>query len=123
MKIKLKKSECLDNWFMIVRAEHDGREWWERVESGCERFMTSERLSPEACIEGTAEHMIGIATAIKERSMESFKRCEVRIEGDAAYFRSPKNSDGDVVVPLESADDLAAQILAELAPNQCPPRG
>ncbi|MEY5098407.1 MAG: hypothetical protein RJA36_1126 [Pseudomonadota bacterium] len=114
MKIILKKSDHLDDWYTIVRAEHDGREWLERIGPSASRFMCSERLSPEACIEGTAEEMIELAEAIKARGAASFKRCAVRVDGENAYFCSPKNSERDAVVPLANADEFAAQVFAEL---------
>lgn len=117
MKIVLSKSEHMDDWYAIVRAEHDGREWMEETKPNCSRFMMSERLSPEACIEGPAEHMIALARAIQKRGSVSFKRCEVHFEADGAHFSSPKNSERDAVVPVEHADEFAAQVLAELTPN------
>ena len=67
MKIALSKSEYMDDWYTIVRAQHIEREWMERTTQNSYRFMSSERLSPEACIEGTAEHMIALARAIQLR--------------------------------------------------------
>lgn len=31
MRIKLETSEWIDDWYLIVRAEHDGRFWWEEA--------------------------------------------------------------------------------------------
>lgn len=31
MKIVMKKIEWLDDCYLIVKAEHDGREWMERI--------------------------------------------------------------------------------------------
>lgn len=115
MKIRLNKCADLGDWYTLVRAEHDGKEWFERVSSNCQRFMTSERLSPEACIEGSASDMLEIAAAITTRGSASFKRVSVHFEPDGAHLHSPKNSERDVVVTVEVADDLAKQIFAELA--------
>ena len=115
MKILLKKSEYIDNWYSIVRAEHDGRVWCEHVGFNSSRLMMSERLSPEACIEGDASNMIALAKAIKKREDVSFKRCAVRFNEDCAAFSSPKNSEYEAVVPFESAEEFAEQVLAELA--------
>ncbi len=117
MKIRLHQSEDLEDWYTIVRAEHNGREWLERTGPNSRRFMSSERLSPEACIEGPADHMIELAHAIRDRTSVSFKRCAVHFENDGAHFSSPKNSQRDAVVSVEEADELAAQIFAKLKPN------
>ena len=117
MKIKLNHCDDLGDWYTIVRAEHDGREWMEETGPNSSRFMMSERLSPEACIEGPAEHMLALAMAIKKRKSVSFKRCAVHFASDGAHFSSPKNSERDAVVPVECADEFAAQVLAELTPN------
>ena len=118
MKIRLKHEAGLGDWYTIVRAEHDGREWMERIGPNAQRFMTSERLSPEACIEGDREQMLEIAAAIQKREWLCFKRVAVRFEADGAHFYSPKNSEHDGVVTLAEADELAAQILAELGPAE-----
>ena len=114
MKIKLKSSKWSDDWYTIVRAEHDGHQWWESDWHNRKRFMTSERLSPEACIEGDANEMLAVAKAIKKRSPVSFKRVAVHFEPDGVHFCSPRNSDHDAVVSIAEADELADQILAEL---------
>jgi hypothetical protein len=117
MKIRLNHCDDLGDWYTIVRDEHDGREWMERTGQNSSRFMCSERLSPEACIEGDASDMLAVASAIKSRGAVSFKRVAVHFESDGAHFRSPKNSEHDAVVTVEEADELAAQILAELTHN------
>lgn len=117
MKIKLNHCADLGDWYTIVRAEHDGREWVESTGQNSQRFMASERLSPEACIEGDAGEMLEVANAIKKRGAVSFKRVSVHFEPDGAHFRSPKNSERDAVVTIEEAVELANQILAELPPN------
>jgi len=114
MRIKLETSEWIDDWYLIVRAEHDGRFWWEETGPNSERLMSSERLSPEACIEGTANEMLSIADAIKSRGSAIFKRCAVRVKDDIAYFCSPKNSEHDSAIPLVEADAFAEQVFKEL---------
>lgn len=113
MKILLEKSEWLDDWYTIVRAKHDGRQWLERAGSNGMKFMCSERIS-DACVEGTSEEMMQIAKAIKTRSSASFKRCAVWIKGDIAYFCSPRNSTIDAEVALEDADAFAESVIAQL---------
>lgn len=116
MEMMLKKSS--DGWYTIVRAAHDGREWLEQLGPNESRLMCSERLSPEACIEGPADHMIALAYSIRRRHDILFKRCAVRFVHHGVHLWSPKNSDGEVVVSLKQADDLATQIIAMLVPGQ-----
>mgnify|MGYP000908259882 FL=1 len=114
MKIALSKSEYMDDWYAIVKAQPIVREWMERTTPNCYRFMASERLSPEACIEGTAEQMLALARAIQLREAVSFKRCAVHFEADGVHFSSPKNSERDAVVSVEDAEEFAAHVLAKL---------
>lgn len=116
MKIKLNKCDHMADWYTIVRAEHDGREWWEAVGENAYSYSMSERLSPEACIEGNREEMREIANAINCGGAVSFKRCAVRINDGVAYFWSPKNSERDAAVPLDDAIEFADQVLRELSP-------
>lgn len=114
-KLKLVKCESIEDWYVIERAEHDGREWLEPTEYGS-KFMCSSRIG-DADIEGPPEHIIGIARAIRERGRASFKRCAVRIEGERAYFFSPRNSSVEGETSLAEADALAEQIEKEFYPT------
>ena len=96
------------DWFMIERAEHDGREWSEPRDYGS-AFMTSARIS-DADIEGTFDEMLGIAAAIERRHAFNARRCAVVVDGDFAAFWSPRNSRHMARVPLAVADALAVQI-------------
>ena len=116
MKIVMKKSEWLDDWYLIVKAEHDGREWRERTGPNSSRFMCSERIS-DACVEGDAEEMVCIAEGVKARERRSFGRCAVAFHPDGVHFWSPRNSGEDGVVTVEEADELADQILMHFATN------
>lgn len=118
MKIRLNHCDYMGDWYTIVRAEHDGMEWIERTGPNSSRFMCSERLSPEACIEGDSSDMLAVASAIKSRGAVSFNRVAVHFEPDGAHFSSPKNSERDAIVSVEEADELANQIIAELTPNE-----
>ena len=113
MKIALQKSDCLDDWYTVERAEHEHRQWMERTGPNSMQLMDSGRIS-DACVEGTAEEMRALAKAIKARHWASFKRCAVRVEGESAYFCSPRNSTRDAVVPLADADEFADHALAAL---------
>lgn len=113
MKIILVKSDCLDDWFTIERAEHEHRQWFESTGPNSMQFMDSARIS-DACVEGTAVEMLAIAKAIEARGSVSFKRCEVRVVGDNAFFCSPRNSEEDAEVSLADADAFAAQVFSVL---------
>ncbi len=97
------------DWFLIERAEHDGREWFEPQEYG-HSFMTSARIS-NADVEGTFSEMLAIADAIERRTEFCAKRCAVAVVcGEWADFWSPRNSLRSGRVPLAVADALAAEI-------------
>jgi hypothetical protein len=114
VKIVLQKSDSLDDWYTIERAQHEGRQWLEPTGPNSMQFMDSARIS-DACVEGTAAEMREIAQAIKARGSASFKRCAVRVAGERAYFCSPRNSTTDAEVPLADADEFADSALAALA--------
>lgn len=108
---RLKLIKGGDDFYMIERAEHDGREWHKIHLDGGMALQRSARIDPNANVEGTGEQMLAIADGI-ERSVDVwFKRVAIRVREDLVGFYSPKNS-GDVmgVTSLEHARDLARQI-------------
>lgn len=109
MKLTLRKSECLDDWYVIERSEHDGRTWFEQVEGGVSSVMKSARIS-DADVEGTAEEMLEIAAAIEQRGVKSFKRCAVDARHPEVEFLSPRNSLKPGRASLADADELATEI-------------
>lgn len=113
VKLACRKSDSLDDWYIIERAEHDGASWWEPDEYG-HHLMTSARIG-DADIEGGAEHMRGIATAIREKTYESFRRCAARWTGAGVELWSPRNSSESTLVTHASALALADSIDAVLA--------
>ena len=119
MKLALVKHEDMGDWFTIERAEHDGKRWIETVEDEhgtYGRCMYSGRVA-DACVEGNAAEMLGMAEGIETRKGYSAKRCEVRIVGERALFCSPRNSaeGGEGESTLAEADELAAEIRRVLA--------
>lgn len=115
MKIVLKKSNNLEDWYTIECAQHENRQWLEPTGPNSMQLMYSGRIS-DACVEGTAAEMIELAKAIKARGSASFKRCAVRVDGERAYFRNPRSSERDAEVPLADADEFADRALTELMP-------
>jgi len=113
MKLTVTKSEHIDDWYIIERAEHDGREWWEEVDPDTHVLRCSSRFS-DADVEGTGAQIFDIARAIEARGSASFKRCSVEIVGNEARFSSPRNSSADGVCSLDEADELAKLIRVTL---------
>lgn len=108
-RLKILKSDQLDDWYLIERAEHDGREWMEPTEHGA-RFYCSSRFS-DADIEGTAGEMLGIAHAIEGRSHFTAKRCAVAVRcASRVEFWSPRNSTECGTTSRKMADLLAKEI-------------
>lgn len=104
MKIELRKSDGLDDWYTIERAVLFGR-------------------ISNADIEGSAEEMLALARAIKARGSASFKRCAVLCGLRFAYFCSPRNSTRDASVSLEDADEFADRVIAALGDEMEDGRG
>lgn len=114
-RVPLQLVDHADGWYSIEKAEHEckGGIVWNRSGGS---FHWSGRIS-DADVEGTAEHMIGIAEAIIARGFYSAKRCcvEVSKDGATAAFSSPRNSRRDGVVPYADALALANEIMETLA--------
>lgn len=110
MKLTLTKHDAMGDWYLIERAEHDGREWLEQTGPNIVTAMRSSRFS-DADVEGVAIEMKAIAEAIEKRGGASFKRCAVGVGPyGKVEFWSPRNSQKPGVVTLAEADDLARQI-------------
>jgi hypothetical protein len=90
MKLTIRKSDALDDWYVIERAEHDGRSWLEPTQYGV-AFQCSARIS-DADVEGYASEMLAIADAIEAGTVARFKRCAVDATSDVVRFWSPRNS-------------------------------
>lgn len=109
----IRKSEWLDDWYLIERAEHDGREWMEKVEGGM-ALRKSSRIS-DADVEGSAAEMLAIADAIDKRTAFYAKRCAVNAEEDQVRFWSPRNSTRPGKSSRDAADALARLIRTVVA--------
>lgn len=118
MKILLNQVEDMDDWYTIIRAEHEGREWIVKISANCSAYRNSERLDDKgkACIEGNGSEMLSVASAIERKSAVCFKRVAVSYskENNGFFFWSPKNSEIPVLIPLEDAEDLMRQIYEKL---------
>ena len=116
MRLKLiQHDHGSSDWYTIERAEHDGREWIERLEPNMSQFMCSCRLVPDSCIEGSLGEMKKLAECIRRGKGDcgySAKRCAVRIQKDGVHLWSPRNSSTHGIVSEEDAIDLAQQIEA-----------
>lgn len=112
MKLTLKKSENIDDWYTIELAEHDNKYWEEPTKHGF-RLMYSGRIS-DACVEGPASEMLAIAEAIETNNSISFKRCAVYMTASSAKFESPRNSKQPGIVSHMEAQELASEIRLKL---------
>lgn len=108
MELTIRKSE-LEDWYVIERLEHDGREWFESAGPNSMALRCSSRFS-DADVEGPGEEMLAIAAAIENRGYASFRRCAVDARAPLVRFNSPRNSTQDGVASLVEADKLAARI-------------
>jgi len=116
-QLTLRKSEWLDDWYVIERVHHDGRTWLEPMEGGGVALMCSSRLG-NADIEGTSDHMRALAAAIDRHERESFKRCAVQPVEGGWHIWSPRNSIDPSIISDAQAQQLAGEIrrvLAEMA--------
>lgn len=116
IKLTIRKSDPDSDWdwWVIERAEHDGRMWMEPTGPNSASLRCSARIS-DADVEGTADEMKMIAEAIKARSRFSAKRCAVMVEGEQVKFWSPRNSQKDGITTLACADELAKLIETVMA--------
>ncbi len=115
-KLTVVKVDGMDDWYLIERAEHDGREWMERLGERGAQLMVSARIS-DADVEGFGSEMLAIADAIERRGNFSAKRCAVSVlrGGAGVEFWSPRNSQRPGRVELADADELAKLIRATVA--------
>jgi hypothetical protein len=115
MELTIVKSEHMDDWYLIERAEHDGREWIEQIGPNASTLRCSSRFS-DADVEGHGCEMLAIADAIDAKASEHFKRCAVDVNGDEVRFWSPRNSQEDGVVTYDEAKRLAEKIREVVKP-------
>jgi hypothetical protein len=110
MKLTLREGG-MENWYVIERAEHDGRVWLGSAEGmpGVMALHSSARIS-DADVEGTGEEMLEIADAILTHGEARSTRCAVDARGDLVLFWSPRNSQKRAQVPLHDAVELAFEI-------------
>lgn len=114
MKVVLVRSENLTNWWLIERAEHDGREWMEMRGANVMAFMRSARVS-DADVEGDATEMLAIADAIQRGESVYFRRCAAERTPNGYLLSSPRNSTRAELITFEEASALALDIRAKLA--------
>ena len=111
--LKLVRNEDPDwDWWTIERAEHEDKHWMRKTEYG-QALMYSGRIA-DACVEGDSGDMREIAKGILTGEGYHGGRCCVEIEGDLAFFHSPRNSQDRGSVSLDVAKALAKQIAKEL---------
>lgn len=113
MKLTIRNCDDLGDWYVIERAEHDGRSWIGTRDlpgyGPIQSLHCSSRFS-DADVEGTAAEMLAIADAIERRAYVSFRRCAVYADREPVRFRSPRNSIDDGECTYAEAAELAALI-------------
>lgn len=113
IRMVIVKSDWMEDWWVLEREEHDGREWFERVGPNASALRMSSRIG-NADIEGTTREWKGIAAAIRARGSDHNKRCAVSCEPEGVYLSSPRNSIEPTLVDYVSADLLADRIEESL---------
>lgn len=114
--MKLTITSCEDvipGWWIIERAEHDGREWIHEMGSDRSELRTSARFS-DADVEGYDYEMLAIADTIEKRRYAAMKRCAVDARTTPVRFWSPRNSRTRGECTVAEADDLAKLIRAKI---------
>ncbi len=122
MRLTIRKWDVFPDFYVIERADCDGRDW---DGTGVKRsrlcgaaVLLCANPAPEgysADIEGSARDMLDIATAIEGRREDGAKRCSVDARQEPVLFGSPRNDNGvRGEATFAEADDLAAQIRAML---------
>lgn len=107
--LTIRKSEAIDDWYVIERKVHDGRVWTEYDRNGDGTLMVSARFS-DADVEGTSAEMLAIAEAIFASEATAFRRCAVDARTPQVKFYSPRNSQRPGVVSDTDALALAREI-------------
>jgi hypothetical protein len=130
MELTIRKSDGLDDWYLIERAVHIQRTWDEHYTTpggmGVSFYCTSARICGEgygdtppghsADVEGTCLEMLAIANAIELGDAVRFKRCGVDARSEPVRISSPRNGNGfDAEVTRAEALDLARKIREMLS--------
>lgn len=113
-KLTIRHSENMGDWYVIERAEHDGRIWLEMDPDGRTGSVRCSSRFSDADVEGDSAEMLAIADAIVSRTSASFKRCAVNVTGEVVSFRSPRNSQMPGLVSYATAVALAELIYSQL---------
>lgn len=112
-ELALRPTRHAPHVYAVERAAHDGRAWVEHVGDRAQRYMTSAKIC-DADVQGSADELLELASAIGARGEFAGHRCAVRVAGDRAWLWSPADPGRAAVVPLARADALAAAIAARL---------
>lgn len=103
-------SEHYPDWYIVEWAEHDGREWIDKVAPGSFEFRRSARVS-DADVEGRACEMRLLAQAIEAKTNVNFKRCAASTLPDGTVLLwSPRNSQVEARVSARAALTLVHSI-------------
>lgn len=114
IELVCRKSDALDDWYVIDRKVHDGTSELRQGRHGGLSFFMSSRIS-DADVEGRAAEMLAIADAIDADGSVSFRRCAVDCVADGFEFYSPRNSTVDGCTSAACAKRLAVNIREVVA--------
>jgi hypothetical protein len=109
--LTLVKCDGMPDWFSIEWARHANRHWLEPDSEmpNVVHCRYSGRPS-DADVEGTADEMAAIASAIETNASTSFHRCAARRVDDGYELSSPRNSQQPAHISFAQAAHLAGEI-------------
>ena len=114
------KSDSLEDWYTIERAEHDGKFEMRPTEYGASLYYAG-RIC-DADVEGTSEEMLTIAKAIRDDTSVSFRRCAAIRVIEGYELCSPRNSQESALLTEAEADALADSIFNVINTTNQPER-
>jgi hypothetical protein len=112
MKITCKKSDDIDDWYTIEKAEHDNYYGLHEIAENCSSVYWSGRIA-DTDVEGSLYEMREVAEAIRDKRSISFKRIGIIFSKDeeTVFFYSPRNSRMAAMINIDEANELAAEII------------
>ena len=114
VKLTVRESDG-GNWWVVERAEHDGRIWFEGSGPNTLALITSARIN-SADVEGTAAEMLALSDAIERHDDYVARRCACHWSDEGVDLWSPRNSYIATLVRHDRAAGLVETIRREVTP-------